>query len=70
MNEKRKVPFETAAAVRVGDTVRRVPNLSGGKDGIRSPAEEARVVYLHPRGRFHVVRFRCGFRECFPGVMR
>ncbi len=66
----RKKPAEALCILRLGDKVRRVPNITSGKDGIKLPAEEARVVYIHPRGRFHVVRFRYGFRESFAGMMR
>ena len=60
--------------VRVGDKVQREPvSLSSRwEDNKKKTMLTGQVVYVHPRGRYHMVEFatkRGGVvRECFPGV--
>lgn len=70
----RKSPAEAAATVRVGERVTRYPltilapsETLGGKN---AKAMQGRVVYVHPRGKYHVVEFTGGIRESFAGIMR
>lgn len=61
--------------VRIGDTVQRKPGTFAD-DGTSKSTKSlftGRVVYIHPRGRFHVVAFGSGerpVRESFPGTER
>lgn len=58
----------TGGIVQIGDVVTRRPVTFDTKDG--QPAR-GRVVYIHPKGRFHVVEFGEGataVRESFLGV--
>lgn len=61
-------------AVKVGDRVSRVCVTLTGQDGMdaaRSARMTGRVVWVHPKGRYHVVEFALGggtVRECFMGV--
>lgn len=60
--------------VKVGDKVRRVSEILSQQDAENHSVRrtmQGRVVWIHPRGRFHEVEFelRGGpVRECFQGV--
>ena len=64
---------EAVATVRVGDKVVRHPytmlEKSEQKEG-SSVTLRGTVIYIHPRGRFHVVEFPKGIRESFEGILR
>lgn len=59
--------------VKLGDMVRRIPiTLSCAADRSMKPME-GRVVFIHPKGRFHTVEFGTPggpLRESFTGVLR
>lgn len=63
---------EVIAMLKKNDTVYRVPSVNIDENGKNRPTPlRCQVVYIHPQGRYHVVRFsfRCGsFRESFWGV--
>ena len=63
---------QMTAGVRVGDTVVRTPvTISADMESAGKRLMRGAVVYVHPRGRFHVVEFgegRRALRESFPGV--
>ncbi len=67
-------PILASRHVRVGDVVLRKPltiSPSADKDGAR--VLRGTVVWVHPKGRFHVVEFGEGasaVRESFAGVER
>ena len=72
---------QTSAAVqppaecplRVGEIVIRKPMTLCDADGSKPQAMRGRVIYIHPKGRFHVVEFGEGqyaIRESFMGVDR
>lgn len=42
-----------------------VNDADGGKKKEEWRSLPGTVVYVHPRGRFYVVRFDCGFSETF-----
>lgn len=56
--------------MRIGDRVRRIPTTFEAKTGGNprgAPAPQpGTVTYIHPLGRFYVVRFDCGFCEAYP----
>lgn len=56
--------------MQLGDRVARIPSGSLRKNdagNLEAPVLEwGRVVYLHPKGRFFVLRFDCGFCEAYP----
>lgn len=58
--------------VKVGDTVIRRPlTIEGYVDGRIHIPLRGRVVYVHPKGRFHVVEFSLWggeVKEAFPGT--
>ncbi len=56
--------------VRVGDTVTRCPVSFSDTGDKQSGPLKGKVVYVHPKGRFHVVEFGSGVREGFPGAAR
>ncbi len=63
--------------LRVGDHVRRRIDAMPGKRSedynIIYPIEEGTVVYIHPEGRFHTVRFDFpsgSFCESFHGIRK
>lgn len=63
-------PVHTGGTVQIGDVVTRRPVTFDTRDG---PLVRGRVVYIHPKGRFHVVEFGEGataVRESFSGVRR
>lgn len=59
--------------VRMGERVRRIPGtLSCAVDKSARPME-GKVVYIHPKGRFHTVEFQTmggPVRESFMGLMK
>lgn len=59
--------------VRMGERVRRIPEtLSCAVDKSARPME-GKVVYIHPKGRFHTVEFQTmggPVRESFMGLMK
>ena len=64
-----------AGIVKLHDIVKRVPSIDFRVDKyfvrIKGPID-AEVVYIHPKGRYHVVRFDFpggSFRESFTGVI-
>ena len=58
--------------VSVGDKVLRTPRTfskPGRKtDGYERTQMKGTVVYVHPKGRFHLVEFAEGLKECFRGA--
>lgn len=58
--------------IELHKTVRRMPSIHIGDNGHRVGGKmEGTVVYIHPKGRFHVVQFNFpggSFRESFGGV--
>lgn len=69
----RKKSAEAVSLVRLGDSVVRHPvTILAPSDsmGPNPKAMRGRVVYIHPRGRYHTVLFDGGIRESFPGVGR
>lgn len=68
--ESRKSPSWEVDNMQLGDRVRRMPTMFEAKTGgdLRgAPAPQpGTVTYIHPRGRFYVVRFDCGFCEAYP----
>ena len=58
--------------LRIGDIVRRMPSVHIGDNGWKlGGMVKGEVVYIHPKGRYHVVRFDFpggSFRESFTGV--
>lgn len=66
------VPISTDR-VQVGGIVIREPITFSDKFSKKANPMRGRVVWVHPRGRFHVVKFgegRQAVRECFMGVAR
>lgn len=60
--------------MRIGQKVARQPETITEREGSRyAPLKtlSGRVVYIHPRGRYHTVEFRLRggtIRESFPGT--
>lgn len=58
--------------LKIGDKVMRTPTLGFKNEEMCIGSQvEAVVIWIHPRGRFHVVRFdfkRMNFKECYWGV--
>lgn len=53
--------------MRIGDKIRLILESiqpQKNSDLLLEP-QTATVVYIHPQGRFYVVRFDCGFSETF-----
>lgn len=53
--------------MKIGDKIRLTPESIQPKknsDLLLEP-QTATVVYIHPKGRFYVVRFPAGYRESF-----
>lgn len=67
-------PAYVGPPVKVGDWVTRRPiSFTDYSETRTKKAREmtGQVVYIHPKGRFHLVEFRAGnntLRECFFGV--
>ena len=68
-DKKRREPERENRPLRVGDTVVRCPVTFGGGEGKAAKLMRGTVVYVHPKGRFHVVEFARGIRESFYGGM-
>lgn len=69
----RKKTADTVPFVRVGDAVIRTPVTFPEVDKYgrgRCGPMRGKVVYVHRRGRYHVVQFESGIREAFQGVLR
>lgn len=59
--------------VSLGERVRRKAITMCGTDSKGPKPMEGRVVYIHPRGRFHTVEFPTmggPVRESFAGIMK
>lgn len=73
-DNKSKTPEVIANTVQLGDIVIRYPiTFSNLPDAKRAGPMKGRVVYIHPKGRFHVVEFgegRCAVREGFWGIAK
>lgn len=65
------IHFPSNGPVQIGDIVARRPvTFSDGENKV-AQVMRGRVVYVHPKGRFHVVEFgegRRAVRESFAGV--
>lgn len=48
-----------------GKCIPSVNDAEGGKKKDERQEIMGTVIYIHPRGRFYVVRFDCGFCETF-----
>lgn len=85
MNKKRKyqtvraerepkpevIQFPCSVQVKVGDVVMRRPISFSDTDSKNAQLMRGVVVWVHPKGRFHVVEFgegRKAVRESFSGV--
>lgn len=70
--EPEAVPAAPVGSVRVGDSVLRQPVTftDSVTDSKVARVMRGTVVYVHPKGRFHVVEFSRGIRESFMGVQR
>ena len=68
-DKRRKEREPVNRPVIVGDTVMRRPVTFGQSEKGAPKQTRGAVVYVHPRGRFHVVEFARGIRESFFGVM-
>lgn len=55
--------------MKIGDKVMRTPHAYKDNLGLGStPPEEATVIYIHPKGRYHTVVFENGIRESYSGT--
>lgn len=63
-------PARSAGRVQLGDVVSRRALTFASTDAKEAQLMRGRVVYIHPAGRFHVVEFEKGIRECFAGTER
>lgn len=72
MQEPEVVQAAPVGSVRVGDSVLRQPVTftDSVTDSKVARVMRGTVVYVHPKGRFHVVEFSRGVRESFMGVQR
>ena len=71
--EPEAVQFPSSGPVQVGDIVARRPVTFSDNENKTAQVMRGRVVYVHPKGRFHVVEFgegRRAVRESFAGVSR
>lgn len=53
--------------VQLGDRVIRAPYFGPNQDGTLL---QANVIYIHPEGRYHTVRFEKGYRESYLGMRK
>ncbi len=53
--------------VQLGDRVIRAPYFGPNQDGTLL---QANVIYIHPAGRYHTVRFEKGYRESYLGMRK
>lgn len=71
--KERKCDMKGNVFVQLGERVRRIPGtLSCAVDKSARPME-GKVVYIHPKGRFHTVEFQTmggPVRESFMGLMK
>lgn len=71
--KERKCDMKGNVFVQLGERVRRIPGtLSCTVDRSARPME-GKVVYIHPKGRFHTVEFQTmggPVRESFMGLMK
>ena len=71
--KERKCDMKGNVFVQLGERVRRIPGtLSCAVDKSARPME-GKVVYIHPKGRFHTVEFQTmggPVRESFAGIMK
>ena len=71
--KERKCDMKGNVFVQLGERVRRIPGtLSCAVDKSARPME-GKVVYIHPKGRFHTVEFQTmggPVRESFLGVLK
>lgn len=71
--KERKCDVKGNVFVQLGERVRRIPGtLRCAVDKSARPME-GKVVYIHPKGRFHTVEFQTmggPLRESFTGIMR
>lgn len=59
--------------ITLGERVRRLAISMSGTDRKGPKPMEGRVIYIHPKGRFHTVEFSTmggPVRESFAGIMR
>lgn len=62
---------DSQPCVRIGDIVMRKPISFSESDAKNASLMRGKVVWIHPKGRFHVVEFGEGskaIRESFKGV--
>lgn len=62
--------FPSSGFVHVGDIVMRRPISFSDTDSKNAQLMRGVVVWVHPKGRFHVVEFGKGVRESFSGVSK
>ncbi len=68
-----KPAASSMGCVKVGDIVTRTPITFFGWESKQCKPRKGKVVYVHPKGRYHVVEFTgqvCSVREAFAGVLR
>lgn len=51
--------------MEVGEKYRVRPEFTSSKDGTSGVRMVGTVTWVHPKGRFAVLEFACGVRECF-----
>lgn len=59
--------------VSLGERVRRLAISMSGTDSKGPKPMEGRVIYIHPKGRFHTVEFSAmggPVRKSFAGIMK
>lgn len=59
--------------ITLGERVRRLAISMSGTDSKGPKPMEGRVIYIHPKGRFHTVEFSTmggPVRESFAGIMK
>lgn len=70
MTKRKTLP---CGKVKVGDSVFRQPITFSDSDAKNAQLMRGTVVWVHPKGRFHIVQFgegRKAVRESFMGVAR
>lgn len=68
--EPEVISFPGSGRVEVGDIVVRRPVSFSNSDSKNAQLMRGTVVWVHPKGRFHVVEFDKGIRESFAGVTK
>lgn len=61
---------DSGPCVCIGDIVMRKPISFSEGDAKNASLMRGKVVWIHPKGRFHVVEFENGIRESFHGVRK